>query len=256
MRLQAIKTPKITPRLYTLESLLDRVIVQLQEGDIVAISSKIVSLCEGRVVPVDGTDREMLIKQEADYYLPTSLSRYGHHFTIKNHTIIGSAGIDESNGDGFYVLWPENAQATANHIRRYLRQRFSLERIGVVIVDSVSTPMRLGALGAALAFSGFVGTHSYVGQVDLFGRPIRVERADIAGGLAAAAVLVMGEGAEQTPLAIMSDTAAVTFVDHDPTPAELATLRLSLEDDLFAPFLAGAPWEQGEGGKTTKLERS
>lgn len=97
-----------------------------------------------------------------------------------------------------------------------------------------------------LAYSGFRPLNDHVGKPDLFGRPFRVSQVDVAGGLAAAAVLQMGEGAEQTPIAVLSDLPFVQFADGDPAPEELATIMIPLEEDLFAPFLLSVEWQKGK----------
>lgn len=250
MIVTGIKTDKITAGSVGLLELLDSAITSLDEGSVVAITSKVVSLCENNVVPLGDVDKEDLIVQESNLYLPATHSKYGYHFTITNNTLISVAGIDESNGDGHYVLWPKDSQATANQVRRYLKERFGLQKVGVVITDSTSHPLRRGAVGITLAHSGFAALHDYVGKPDLFGKPFRVSHADIAGGLTAAAVLQMGEGAEQTPLAIISDVPFVTFQDRDPSAEELAETNIPLKDDLFAPFLTSVTWQQGHRGKS------
>ncbi|HWZ65366.1 MAG TPA: coenzyme F420-0:L-glutamate ligase [Patescibacteria group bacterium] len=246
MIVTTIKTEIITAGSISLLSLLDNTLKTFEEGSILAITSKIVSLCEGNVIPFNEINKEELVVRESDLYLPVSLSKYGHHFTITNNTLIPMAGVDESNGGNNYVLWPKDAQKTANQVRSYLKQRFRLNKVGVIITDSTSHPLRRGANGIMLAHSGFAALNDYVGKPDLFGKPFRVSQADVAGGLAAAAVLQMGEGSEQTPLAIISDIPFVTFQDRDPSPEELADINISLEDDLFAPFLTSVQWTQGK----------
>lgn len=245
MIVRTITTPKITSKSISLLELLDQVVPKLEDGSVIAITSKIVSLCEGSTVPLDQITKDELLVQESDLYLPPQVSKYGHHFTIVNNTLIAMAGIDESNGDGHYVLWPKDSQSTANAVRKYLKSRFNLERIGVIITDSTSRPMRRGASGITLAHSGFAAVNSYVGTPDIFGRPFGAAHADIAGGLAAAAVLQMGEGTEQTPIAILSDLPFIAFQDRDPNEQELAEAYISLEDDLFAPFLTAVEWNRG-----------
>lgn len=245
MLVTGIKTDKIRAGEVSLAAILDSAISKLKEGSIVAITSKVVALCENSVVSFDEIDKEELIKQESDLYLPAKISKYGHHFTITNNTLIPVAGIDESNGDGKYVLWPKDAQKTANQVRVYLAERFGLKEVGVVITDSTCRPLRRGTGGIALAHSGFAALHNYVGKPDLFGKPFSVSQADITGGVAAAAVLQMGEGAEQTPIAVVSDVPFITFQDRDPSDEELSELNIPLEEDLFEPFLANVSWQQG-----------
>jgi putative folate metabolism gamma-glutamate ligase len=249
MKVIPLRTSKVRPGELPLTALLDDYVNDVQENSVLAITSKIVSLCENRVVPIEGTDKEELLKTEADLYLPSSFSKYGYHFAIKDNTLAAMAGIDESNGADHYILWPENSQKTANEVRRYLCERFHVQNVGVVIVDSTCTPLRRGTMGVALAHSGFVALHDYIGQPDLFGRPYEVSQSNVAGGLAATAVLVMGEGTEQTPLVMIEDIPFVSFTKNDPTPEEIAGLYMPKDEDLFAPFLNGADWQKGQGGR-------
>ncbi|MEK7153731.1 MAG: coenzyme F420-0:L-glutamate ligase [Patescibacteria group bacterium] len=176
MKILPVKTIKVTPGSIDIFTLLDQSIVGIQERSILAITSKIVSLCENNAVPFGDIDKEELVVKESDQYLPHTLSKYGHHFTITNNTLIPMAGIDESNGDGHYVLWPKDAQKSANEVRHYLVERFGLNEVGVVITDSTCQPLRRGTTGIALAYSGFQALHDYVGSPDLFGRPFGVSQ--------------------------------------------------------------------------------
>jgi dihydrofolate synthase / folylpolyglutamate synthase len=251
MKVTSVKTERITAGATELLPLLERVIAGVADGSVIAITSKIVSLCEGSVIPLDKIDKDELVVRESDLYLPASVSKYRHHFTITNNTLIPMAGVDESNGDGQYVLWPTDAQATASQVRAWAKQKFGLSRIGVIITDSTCHPLRRGTNGIMLAYSGFRALNDYVGRPDLFGRPFAVSQADVAGGLAAAAVLQMGEGAEQTPIAILTDLPFVHFQDRDPTAEELASVIIPLDEDLFAPFLTSVQWQQGARRRQT-----
>ncbi len=245
MRVTGVRTERIAAGATELLPLLERVITDVADGSVIAITSKIVSLCEGRVIPIGQVDKEELVVRESDLYLPVGLSKYGHHFTITNNTLIPMGGVDESNGDGQYVCWPLDAQATANQVRAWARQQFGLSQIGVLITDSTCHPLRRGTTGIMLAYSGFQALNDYVGRPDLFGRPFTVSQADVAGGLAAAAVVQMGEGTEQTPIAILSDLPFVHFQDRDPTDEELASVIIPPAEDLFAPFLSSVQWRKG-----------
>jgi len=249
MNITAIKTRAVTAGILSLTDLLDESINSLDDGSVIVITSKVVSLCENAVVPMDSVNREDLIVQEADLYLPKTLSRYGHHFSIKYNTLIASAGIDESNGDRQYVLWPRDPWRSANEARAYLRQKFGLQNVGVIISDSTCQPLRLGTIGISIAHSGFAALKNYIDQPDIFGRPFDVSRANIANGLASAAVVTMGEGAEMTPIAILSDLPFVDFQDHNPTPEELAELNIAMEEDLFYPFFSAVEWQEGHSGQ-------
>lgn len=227
--------------------MLDESLTELEDASILAVTSKIVSICEGNVVPFGTVSKDELIKRESAYWLPAEQSKYGHHFSITRSTLISSAGIDESNGEGYHILWPKDAQKSANDIRRYLRERFGVKRVGVVITDSTCQPLRRGTVGIELAHSGFAALRNYIGQPDLFGRPLAVTQASVAAGLAATAVVAMGEGAERTPLCVISDVGFVDFQDRDPSAEELAEITIDPKDDLFAPFLSSVKWEKGQG---------
>jgi F420-0:gamma-glutamyl ligase len=228
--------------------LIDETISEMPNKSVLAITSKVVSLCEGRVVDIAGTDRAQLIASESEKYIPASKSKLGLVFTIAHSTLTPNAGIDESNADGAYVLWPKDGQMTANAIRLHLQKRFNITEVGVVITDSACRPLRRGVSGVSLWHSGFVHVNDYVGQKDLFDRPFVMAVSDIAGGLAASAVLAMGEGSEQTPFAVISDVPFVHFVDRSPTKNEFDDMNLSIDDDIFEPFLNSVEWRDGTRG--------
>jgi dihydrofolate synthase / folylpolyglutamate synthase len=246
MKVSAIKTHKVVAGGVSLEQLFDGHLDKLAENSVLAVTSKVVAICEGRVVPIGSLEKEELVKRESDFFLDPSLSKYGMSFTITHNTLVPAAGIDESNGNGNYVLWPEDPQKSANSLRQYLEKKFGLVNVGVVITDSTARPLHYGTEGVAIAFSGFQPMNDYVGQPDLFGRPFAASKSNLPDALASAAVLVMGEGTEQTPIALLQDLPFIKFVPRNPTDEELKGFFLDhMEDDLFAPFLKNAPWQRG-----------
>lgn len=236
MNIVPIKTRKIFPLEARVFTLLDHLLTTVPERSILVLTSKIISLLEGRIVPLN-ENKDELIKREADFYLPREASPYHTALTISHHAFISSAGIDESNAAGHYVLLPKNSQKVANTVRQYLEKRFQRKNIGVLITDSRSVPLRKGAIGVALAWSGFQAIKDYRGTKDLFGRTIQYEVANIADSLAVAAVATMGEGSEQTPIALISDIPFVTFTGKNPTKKEHDFFFIQPEDDLFAPLI-------------------
>jgi putative folate metabolism gamma-glutamate ligase len=241
-----IKTHTITPSDTDLLTVLDTYLPEVTERSVVAVTSKIVSICEGRVVPIEGTDKDQLIEEESEYFLPRDSNPYGVSFTITHGMLAASAGIDESNGDGKYILWPKNPQESANDIREHLAKKFDLKNVGVILTDSRTTPMRWGVTAVAIAYSGIAPLKNYIGTPDLFGRNFAFEKLNIIDSLATSAALVMGEGAEKTPLAVISDIPFVEFVERNPTDEELSSLSIGLDTDLYAPFLKSAEWKKGK----------
>lgn len=248
MKITAIKTHKIRPYKESLFDILNKYLKSVKERSVVAITSKIIAMCEGRVVKPKGAKKEELVEKEAEYFLPPEKSKYNISLTIKGNLLIPTAGIDESNGAGYFILWPKDAQKTANEIRKYLQKRFSIKKAGVVITDSKTSPLRWGTTGVAIAHSGFLALNSYIGKSDVFGRKFKVQKANIPDALAASAVLVMGEGSEQTPLAIIEDVPFVKFQEREPSQKELRNLHINIDDDLYGPLLKGVKWQKGKGG--------
>ncbi len=242
MKIRTIRTLKITGA-QPIENLLSRYIRKLPENSIVAITSKIVSICEGNVVDVVDTDKEKLIYKEADMFL-RGRGKFGALLTIKNNTLIPTAGIDESNGNGKYILWPSDPQKSANKIRSYLKKQHSISHLGVIITDSKTTPLRWGTTGISIAHTGFKALNNYIGQKDLFGRNMICTRANIADGIAAAAVLIMGEGREQTPIAVINDLPFVVFQKNNPTGEELSQMPININDDLYGKILTSVKWQK------------
>ena len=85
MIVKAIKTEKITPGSIGLFELLDKYIAELPERSILVITSKVISICEGRVVLVEGSNKDELVQKEADMYIPRKESKYNLFLTIKNN---------------------------------------------------------------------------------------------------------------------------------------------------------------------------
>lgn len=246
MKVTAIKTHKITKDDKDVFAVLDKYLISILDGSVVVVTSKILSIIEGRIVKMGEVAKDELVKQEAEMYLPPTESKYHFSLTIKNSLLIPSAGIDESNGNGYYVLWPKDPQKWANDIRDYLVKKFNLKNVGVIVTDSKTTPLRWGVTGAAIACSGFIPLNSTIGTPDIFGRVMQATQVNVMDGLAASAVVVMGESSEQTPLAVIEDIPFVQFVNRNPTEEELNTLKIAIDDDLYAPLLKNVSWKKKE----------
>lgn len=246
MKITSIKTKKITSQDKDLFKILNQYLPKIKERSILAITSKIVAITEGRVVRMDEDLKDELIKQESQYYLDREDNPYHVSLTITRNNLVATAGIDESNGAGHFVLWPKDPQKTANQIREYLKKRFSLKNVGVVITDSKTTPFRWGVTAFAISYCGFNPLKDYSNTPDLFGRLFKFEKLNMADSLATAAAVMMGEGAEQTPLALIEDLPFIEFQDRNPTQKELDQLKITLNEDLYAPLLKTAPWKKGK----------
>ncbi|MCB2080165.1 MAG: coenzyme F420-0:L-glutamate ligase [Novosphingobium sp.] len=219
---------------------------ELRDGDIVVLAQKIVSKSEGAivrladVVPTDEaqriareTDRDpamiqLILDQSSEILRATPAAviarqRTGH--------VLANAGIDASNvddGEGAVLVWPEDPDASARAIRAELA---GLVRCSpaVVIADSMGRAWRIGTCGGAIGCAGLtvLDDRRGTGQ-DLFGRTLQATVIAVADAVAAAAVLVMGEGAEGTPAAIVRGCAKWVTQDHG--PGAVSGLRPARED--------------------------
>jgi F420-0:gamma-glutamyl ligase len=201
-----------------------------KENSIFVVTSKLLSLAENRIVPKDSVDKQDLIKKEADVDLGEVA--FGCRLTIKHGLFIPSAGIDESNSvGGDYLLFPENPFASAHRLHQELKAVFDLKNFGVLITDSHTMPLRQGVTGIALSYWGFHGVKDMIGRKDLFGRELKMTKMDLADGLASAAVLMMGEADEASPLALIEDAPVEYCETTDPTE-----IQIPYQMDLYLPL--------------------
>ncbi len=257
MKVSAYPTPLVTKK-DTLQNVIANAIPFLPERSFLVIASKIVSTCENRFVPKETGEKEEkheLVRQEAELYIEPHSSRYNLMLTVHRNWIFVNAGIDESNADNQYILWPKDPQKSVNKIWHFLREHYGVKEVGVTMSDSTSIPLNWGVIGHAIAHCGFSPLKSYIDKPDLFGRLMKMEQVNIMQSVTIAAVLEMGEGAESTPLAVVRDVKAVVFQDHAPTEEELAALKIELEDDAYAPMLIKADWKKGKVKKEGNVRK-
>lgn len=251
---KAYKTRKIVVG-DSLEKILDLSLPKLPEKSVVIITSKIVGICEGRVVKNDGKiSKEMLVRREAERLLVNEAfyAKHATFLTITNHIFVPSAGIDESNGNGYFILWPKNPVATATKIWKYLRKKNHIQNLGIVIVDSTFMPLRLGSVGVGLGWCGFLPIINDIGRPDVFGVPLKYTREGVLDTLASIATLLMGEADQQLPLVVVKDIPGIIFVTRPPSKQEKQEIK-NTPVDMFNPMINAALWENGEAGSTEEL---
>lgn len=172
-----------------------------RDGDVLCVSSKIVSKARGLVVPVEGKARAV----EAATVRLVARRRHGSVVTSVVETLAGpvlaGAGIDASNAPDGLLLLPEDPDAEAAALRRALGERLGVD-VGVVLTDTSSRIWRTGVTDIALGASGVQVLEDLRGGVDDAGRPMGVTVRALGDELAAAADLVKGKTG-RTPLAIV-----------------------------------------------------
>jgi len=206
---------------------------RLKEESILVVTSKIVALSEKRTAIIENTQtKETLIRQESELAIPTKYV----WLTIKDGMVMASAGIDESNANGKLILLPKDSFKAARFLRKALQRKYGVKRLGVLITDSRTAPLRAGVTGATLGYAGFRGIKDYRGTPDIFGRKFHFSQVNIADSLAAAAVLVMGEGKEQRPMAIIEEC-PVEFCER----IRRQELHIDIQEDVYRPLFTHLP---------------
>ncbi|KQX42667.1 F420-dependent oxidoreductase [Devosia sp. Root436] len=201
----------------------------LRHGDILVITSKIVSKAEGMQVPV--ADREKAIAQDtvrivAERVHPGGVTKI---VETRHGLIMAAAGIDTSNvPDGLALRLPEDPDRSARALCAGLRARFGVA-LGIIVTDTLGRPWRVGQTDVAIGAAGIVVTDDLRGGVDANGRPLNVTITVLADELAGAADLVKGK-ASGIPVAVVRGLGRLV-ADMDAPGAH--TLVRSVDDDMF-----------------------
>lgn len=236
MRFIKVKTKSLVPPQDDIYKILRTSLPRLWEGDVIFITSKILAIHQGRCIKIDPqhVQKDRLIKKEADKYIQRRLAPYGNFYlTIKNSTLIPSAGIDESNGNGYYILWPRRVNSLLKELRDHLKKKFKLKNLAVVATDSHTIPLRYGVVGISIGSYGLEPLYDYRGKRDIFGRKLKYTKINIVDALSAMAVLLMGEGNEQIPIIVLRGAKFIKFSNT----ASHKKLAIPAQQDLYAPLL-------------------
>lgn len=194
-------------------------LVTLADGDVVLVTSKVVSKAEGRVVP--GTRDEALPGETARVVArrgPTRIVRTHHGLTL------AAAGIDASNVEpGHVVLLPLDPDASARALRARLRE-LTGRTVGVVVTDTAGRAWREGQTDLAVGAAGLRVLEDFAGRQDGYGNDLVVTAPAVADELAAAAELAQGKlGAR--PFAVVRGRADLVLDADQDGPGAVALVR-------------------------------
>ncbi|MCE4948630.1 coenzyme F420-0:L-glutamate ligase [Streptomyces noursei] len=171
---------------------------QLADGDVVLVTSKIVSKAEGRII--EATDREAAIDAET----ARVVARRGTLRIVQDHRglVMAAAGVDASNTpSGTILLLPEDPDASARALRAGLRETLGVD-VGVVVTDTFGRPWRSGLTDVAIGAAGVRVLDDLRGGTDAYGNPLVATVVATADELAAAGDLVKGK-ATGRPVAVV-----------------------------------------------------
>ena len=204
----------------------------LRDGDVLVVTSKIVSKAEGRVMT---GPREQAIEAET----VRVVARRGATTIAQTRQglVLAAAGVDESNtAPGTVVLLPEDPDGSARRLRKALHARTG-RRLGVVITDTMGRPWRAGQTDNAIGAAGVAVVRDYRGEADTFGNILEVTVAAVADEVAAAADLVKGK-ALRVPVAVVRGLAGL--VTEQDGPGARALIRPA-DEDMFRYGSADVP---------------
>jgi coenzyme F420-0:L-glutamate ligase/coenzyme F420-1:gamma-L-glutamate ligase len=207
------------------EALADRV----RPGDVVAVTQKIVSKAEGRVVPEAERGHDGWVASEVARVVARReelvVAQTRHGFVCAN------AGVDASNvAEGFLTLLPEDPDASAVRIRDALAAVAGGD-VGVIVTDTFGRPWRRGLVNVAIGSAGLPALVDLRGQPDHTGRVLEATVVALADELAAASGLVMGKSA-RVPVAVLRPGSGESWVDAAATAGARELVRPP-EEDLF-----------------------
>lgn len=213
----------------------------LADGDVVVVTSKVVSKAEGRLVacPPDPAGREAARQALVDREAVRLVAARGRTRIVatRHGFVLAAAGIDASNtAPDTLLLLPEDPDASARRLRAGLAERLGVE-VAVVVSDTFGRPWRRGLVDVAIGSAGIAPLRDYRGKQDGFGNPlVMTEMADV-DAVAAAAELVKGKLAG-VPVAVLR---GLQF--HRSEDGVRALVRPP-EEDLFPRGIGGAPADQ------------
>lgn len=203
--------------------------VDLRDGDVLVVTSKVISKAEGRLVDVpEGVDRDAFRRDLVEREARSIVARRGNTMITRSRlgVVAAASGIDASNVDaGQLALLPVDPDGSAQILRKEIADRLGV-RVAVVITDTMGRAWRVGQTDAALGAAGLTVLKPYAGQTDPHGNVLEVTNTAIADEIAAAADLVKGKTTGR-PMAIVR---GLPIVDDGSRAADL--LRTE-DEDMF-----------------------
>ncbi len=208
---------------------------ELNEGDVLVISTKYISNSQGRIIDLENVraskkgiqiSKEFRLKPEiAEVIIRESDKIFGgiggFVITSSDNIMAPNAGIDKSNAKkGKVILYPTCPYLIAEQIRRKIFLEFFIH-VGVILVDSRLMPARIGTSGVAISCAGIEPVLDMRSKDDLDGNPLKVTFQAVVDNLATIANHKMGEGAESKPFAIVRNSDA-DLTDRKISPSEMA----------------------------------
>ncbi|MGB9740235.1 MAG: coenzyme F420-0:L-glutamate ligase [Candidatus Bathyarchaeia archaeon] len=224
--------------------------VKIEDGDVIAVAQKIFSKAEGRisklreVVPSEEAKKVAMAAGKSAKFVELVLRETKNILKASRGVLLVedirglvciNAGIDKSNvkGEDNFTLLPEDPDLSAENCRMEIK-RLTGKNVGVVVCDTYSRPFRRGQVNFAIGVSGIKPFKDYRGKRDLYGYVLKVKNVAVVDEIAAAAELLMGQGAEAMPVVIFKGLKdAIEFSEV----SSISSLAIGRDEDLFTGAL-------------------
>ncbi len=195
----------------------DKQRLRIENGDLFVVAQTVVSKAEGNVMDLGAVhpskrSKELAVKLGKDPRLVEVILQQSKEIVRIAHVIISrtkhglvcaNAGVDYSNVDlELVTILPENPEASAGRIRNTVKHKLGVD-VAVIISDTQGRPFRHGCVGVAIGISGINPLLDLRGKQDLYGNKLEVTITSPSDSLAAAAVSMMGEADEGTPVVLV-----------------------------------------------------
>ncbi len=222
--------------------------LETEDKDLLAIASKAVAVAQSRLLKLGSIEPSEKAKMLAEKYelepsfveivLREAEKVYGGVtkalLTLKNNMLVANAGVDQKNApEGYAVLWPINPHESAEKIRREILAETG-KRVGVLIVDSRVTPLRMGTTALAIGVAGFKPIKDCRVERDLYSKRVYITRHALADDLASAAHLIMGETTARMPAVLIRNAPVILSEEFSPN-----YMTISAEQCLFMQSFLG-----------------
>lgn len=223
--------------------------IVIKDNDILVISSKYLSISEGRIKNLNKIiPRNQAVKIANEYHMNPKIMElvireadeiyggmYGFVLTSIHNVLAPNAGIDKSNiPKGKVVLYPKRPLESIESLRNKFLIN-SRKKIGIVLSDSRILPMRKGTVGIALSICGFEPVIDLKGSKDLFGNTLKYTSQNIADCLASIGTMIMGESDASTPVVILRDL----DIKLTSTQKSYDSLAIESKFDIYIRGLSG-----------------
>lgn len=230
------KTRRLDTPKDDLFEVLEGMVPQIENKDIILITSKVVAIHQGDCVHKDGVNKRELAISEAEQWIDGPGEFGETPIALKYNMVSYAAGIDESNSGDYFVLLPKDPFGATKRYYDFFREKTGHAELGVIITDSITMPLRSGAKSISIGYWGFHPVERHMGKKDLFGREMQFSSSNLVDAIAAGAGVVTGEAAESIPIVVARQVPNIAFTEEDTREELLMDPKNDLHREMLQVF--------------------